>query len=168
MSVLALGAVAATPADAAASNVPQCPPDCGSVVAGDPLLATYVTSNPGVGWLALPSANVQPYVDTLKHNLSSQGGATGPVNVAAGRWVWVTGRYGLLIDLVSGSLSTLHFTSPARNAADLCAASRGEPSSQLVSIPGVPGSVSGLCALPPGSGDQVATVIAFIGPTLPS
>ena len=129
-------------------------------MAGDPLLAPYVTSNPGVGWLALPSANVQPYVETLKHNLTSSV-AKGAVNVVAGRWVWVTGRYGLLIDLVSGSLSALHVASPARNAADLCAASRGEPSSQLVSIRGVPGSVSGLCALPPGSAGQVATVIAF-------
>jgi hypothetical protein len=157
VSVLAVGA---TPADAATTPAPQCPPDCGSVVAGDPLLAPYVTSNPGVGWLALPSANVQPYVETLKHNLSSSG-AKGAVNVVAGRWVWVTGRYGLLIDLVSGSLSALHVASPARNAADLCAASRGEPSSQLVSIRGVPGSVSGLCALPPGSAGQIATVIAF-------
>jgi hypothetical protein len=159
ITVLAVGVPSAA---AASTHVPGCPPDCGSVAAGDPLLVPYITANPGVGWLALPSAEVQSYVDALKVNLRTRTGPRVGVNAVAGRWVWVTGRYDLLIALVSsGSLSELHLGSPARNAGDLCAASRGEPRSELVPIPGIPGSVSGLCALPSRSSAQGATVIAF-------
>ena len=159
ISLLAVGAPSAA---APSTPVPACPPDCGSVAAGDPLLMQYLTPNPGVGWLALPSADVQSYVDALKLNLRTRAGTGVGVNAVAGRWEWVSGRYGLLIVLVSSaSLSKLHLGSPARNAGDLCAASRGEPRSQLVPIPGVPGSVSGLCALPSRSSAQGATVIAF-------
>jgi len=137
------------------------------VAAGDPLLAHYVTVNPGLGWLALPSADVQPYVNALKHNVSTGKDSGTRVNVVAGRWAWVTGRYNLLIVLVSSaSLDRLHLESPAGNAGGLCAAAGGEPRSPLVPIAGIPGSQAGLCALPSPpspspSSAQVATLVAF-------
>ena len=119
------------------------------MAAGDPLLVPYLTVNPGWGWLAVPSAEVQPYVNALKHNVSTGKDSATRVNVAAGRWEWVTGQYDLLIVLVSSaSLDKLHLESPAGNASDLCAAARGEPRSQLEAIAGIPGSKAGLCALP--------------------
>ncbi len=164
--------VGMAPAAAAAVQAPHCPPDCGSVAAGDPLLVPYVTVNPGLGWLAVPSADVQPYANALKHNVSTGKDSATPVNVVAARWEWVTGHYNLLIVLVSSpSLGKLHLESPAGNASDLCGAARGEPRSQLGAIAGIPGSEAGLCALPspslpsPSSASpspaQVATVVAF-------
>ena len=149
-------------AGASPAPVPHCPPDCGSVVAGDPLLVPYVTVNPGPGWLALPAANVQSYVAALKHNVARGPASKIPANVVAGRWVWTTGGYSLLIVLVaSPSLSSLHLGSPTTNAGDLCSSSHGAARSGLTAIAGVPHSVSGLCALPAKSAAHGATVVAF-------
>lgn len=149
------------PANAAVPRV-SCPPDCGAVAAGDPLLVPYVTVNPGVGWLALPDTDVGGYVDRLEHNLRRGGRRPTLANVAAARWTWLNHRFGLLIVLVSSpSLHQLRLDQPAADAGDLCASSRGRPASQLVSVPGVPGSVSGLCAFPSGQLVSGATVSAF-------
>ncbi len=146
----------------AAVRGPHCPPECGRVAAGDPLLAPYVTTNPGVGWLALPAADVQSYVDALKKNLARGSGRGVLANVAAGRWVWATGRFDLLILLVSSAhLAGLHLENPTKNAEDICAASHGEPASRLVQIGGIPGSVTGLCVVSSGSSARRATVVAF-------
>ena len=161
---LGLGVVGpgAPAAGASPAPVPRCPPDCGSVVAGDPLLVPYVAVNPGPGWLALPATDVQSYVAALKHNVGRGTGSKIPSNVVAGRWVWTTGGFGLLIVLVSSpSLSALHLDSPTTNAGDLCASSHGVPRSGLAAIVGIPHSVSGLCALPQRSGAHGATVVAF-------
>jgi hypothetical protein len=150
------------PTAGSTAPVPRCPPDCGSEVAGDPLLAPYVAVNPGPGWLALPAADVRSYVAALKRNEGRGPGSKVPANVVAGRWVWETGGFSLLIVLVSSrSLSSLHLDSPTSNAGDLCAASHGEPRSGLASIVGIPHSVSGLCALPGRSVAHGATVVAF-------
>jgi hypothetical protein len=149
-------------ASSASASVPRCPPDCGSVAAGDPLLVPYVAVNPGPGWLALPAADVQSYVAALRHNVAKGTGSKVPANVVASRWVWTTGGYGLLIVLVaSPSLSALHLGSPTTNAGDLCASSHGEPRSGLAAIVGIPHSVSGLCALPARAAAHGATVVAF-------
>ena len=145
------------------SSGQDCPPACGKVAAGDPLLIPYVTVNPGLGWLAAPASEAQSYVDELKRNLAGSGTHAAPLsNVAAAKWTWLNDRYDLLIVLVSsGQLGASHLDNPRQNAADLCASSHGQPSSQLVSVPGVPGSVSGLCRLRPGSAFKGATVTAF-------
>src|SRR6202044_702420 len=98
LSVVGIGA---PPAGASSAPVPRCPPDCGSVVAGDPLLVPYVTVNPGPGWLALPAADEQTYVATMKQHVGRDAGSKVPANVVAGRWTWITGGYSLLIVLVS-------------------------------------------------------------------
>jgi hypothetical protein len=152
---------AAPPAGAATVQAPQCPPECGAVAAGDPLLVPSVTVNPGPGWLALPATDIQPYVRSLRSNLARIGEGRSNVNVAAARWLWINHRYGLLVVLVSSpSLDRVHLASPSQNAGDLCAASRGVPRSRLVAIAGIPGSVSGLCAFRSRS-TPGATVVAF-------
>jgi hypothetical protein len=159
LPVLGLGA---TPAGAATVQPPQCPPECGFVAAGDPLLVPYVTVNPGLGWFALPAGDVQSYVSSLRHNLTRLGTNSPQVNVAAARWLWINRNFGLLIVVVSSpSLERLHLADPSRNAGDLCAASRGAPRSGLIPIAGVPHSVSGLCAFPSHSLNKGATVAAF-------
>ena len=149
---------------AADASVPSqsCPPYCGKVAAGDPLLLPYVTVNPGLGWLALPATGVKSYANTLKRNLLGPENHGIVANVAAARWTWLNSQFLLLIVLVSSdSLSRLQLENPAHNAQELCAASRGEPSSQLVPIAGVPESVSGLCTFESGSSFRGATVVAF-------
>ncbi len=72
--VFALQVAAPSPASASSSTSGEgCPPACGKVAAGDPLLIPYVTVNPGVGWLAAPSSEAQSYVDDLKRNLARPG-----------------------------------------------------------------------------------------------
>ena len=66
--------VGVSPAGAASALAPQCPPECGFVAAGDPVLVHYMVANPGPGWLALPADSVQPYVDSLQGNLTRVGG----------------------------------------------------------------------------------------------
>jgi hypothetical protein len=130
------------------------------VAAGDPLLIPYVTANPGPGWSALPAASVQTYVDNLKKNLGRDKGVL--FNVAAGKWDWVTGQYGLLVVLVSSpSLTDLHLQTLAENAQDLCNASHGAPNGKLAKIKGVPNSVFGTCAIKSGNSLHGATVAAF-------
>ncbi len=154
--------VATAPAAGASVRVPVCPPDCGFVAAGDPLLIPFVAVNPGLGWLALPAADVQSYARSLEHNLAPDAKGGVGANVAAARWAWTTGRYDLLMVLVSSnSLARLRLGSPARNALDLCASAQGEPLGRLKPVTGVPSSVTGLCAFRPTSSTQGATVVAF-------
>jgi len=142
------------------AQVPHCPPDCGRVAGGDPLLIPYVTANPGPGWSALPAASVQSYVDNLKSDLGHDKGVL--FNVAAGKWDWVTGQYGLLVVLVSSpSLTDLHLHTLAENAQDLCNASHGVPNGRLAKIASVPNSVFGTCAIKSGTAVHGATVAAF-------
>jgi len=166
-AVVALGVVvgalvvAPSSAVAATTGAPTCPPDCGAVAAGDPLLVPSVMVNPGPGWLALPSSSVEGYVGTLRKNLTRTDRGR-LANVAAAKWTWLTGRFQLLVVLASSpSLGSLHLGRPAQNAADLCAAAHGRPSSQLVPVAGVPGSVSGLCRFAPGKAFEGATVTSF-------
>ncbi len=164
LMALAVSLVVLGPATAGAATVapPQCPPECGFVAAGDPLLIPYLTVNPGPGWLALPASDVQSYVDSLHHNLARLDDQGVEVNVAAARWLWINHGYGLLMVVVSSpSLTRLNLSDPSRNAGDLCAASKGAPRSQLAAVPGVPRSVAGLCAFPAHAAWQGATVVAF-------
>jgi hypothetical protein len=151
-----------SPAAHASAPTESCPPYCGKVAAGDPLLIPYMTVNPGLGWLALPASGVESYANDLKRNLLSGPNDGVVANVAAAKWTWIDARYSLLMVLVSSaSLVRLHLGSPAQNAQFLCSASRGEPSSQLAPVAGVPGSVSGLCTFKSGSSFRGATVVAF-------
>ena len=95
-----LGGHAAT---GAAAGLPHCPPDCGAVAAGDPLLVGFMTANPGVGWQAFPAAESQSYVNTLRRNLSRSAG-TGDHECGGGavevgdRWLRTT-DHARLVDL---------------------------------------------------------------------
>lgn len=145
------------------AEVPRCPPDCGSVAAGSPLLVPYVVANPGPGWLVLPSSSVAGYAATLQRNVSRQSAPGTESNVAAARWELVRGNYALLVDLVSStSLTRSHFSDPTQNAAHLCTAAKGVGRGQLTTVPGVPGSVAGLCAYAAKSAVKGATVASFI------
>ncbi len=157
-----------TPAGAAtaakSAPVGTCPPDCGRVAAGDPLLVRFMT-NPGQGWEALPDIKVAAYTRQLKQGVTRVAKGT-LTNVAAAQWDGATGGYRLLIVLVSSSsLKKLHLSNPAGDAQDLCTSFRGVPVSKLVSVPGVPKAVSGQCVFPRGSSANSAvhsaTVIAF-------
>ena len=161
LSVQALGCL---PAAASSSSTPtlSCPPDCGRVAAGDPLLVPFVAVNPGPGWLALPADRVASYAASLKHNLARSSGRRLLANVAAAKWTWLNGRFELLVVLVSSpSLRSLGLLRPGQDAGDLCASSHGVPSTQLVTIKGVPGSVSGLCRFAANASFKGATVSAF-------
>ena len=134
----------ASPA-AKSAPAPTCPPDCGLVAAGDPLLVRFMT-NPGRGWDALPDTSVEAYTHQLKRLLSS-GVAKGTlVNVAVAKWDGATGGYRLLIVLVSSpSLTKVHLQSPAQDAVDLCSSYGGLATRAAVPIPGVPNAVSRQC-----------------------
>jgi hypothetical protein len=142
----------------------MCPPDCGRVAAGDPLLVRFMT-NPGIGWEALPDTAVESYARQLKQSVDRA--AKGIVtNVAAARWDGATGGYRLLIVLVSSSsLKKLHLLNPAGDAQDLCTSFHGFPVSTLVPVSGIPKARAGQCVFPSGSGvnsvAHSATVIAF-------
>jgi hypothetical protein len=156
--------VTATPATAAtlAARVPHCPPDCGAVAAGDPLLVGFMTPNPGVVWQAFPAAESQSYVNTLRRNLSRLS-ATTTTNVAAARWKSVTGDYSLLITLVSStSLAKVRLQNPVDNAVDLCSSAGGAPTGSPIRIAGIPGAVAGTCVLRPTSQVKGAAVASFI------
>jgi hypothetical protein len=156
-------AAAGTPVKAATARVPQCPPDCGAVAAGDPLLVGFMTANPGVGWQAFPAADSQSYVNTLRRNSNRLAGRTVSTNFAAARWKSVTGGYSLLITLVSStSLAKVRLQSPLGDAVDLCSSAGGVPTGSPTRIPGIPGSVSGSCEFQPHSTDKGAAVAAFI------
>jgi hypothetical protein len=158
--------VAFSSAPAAAARVPHCPPDCGAVAAGDPLLVPFIAANPGPDWQAFPAAESQSYVDTLRRNVRHLASRSTSVNVAAARWNWVTGQYGLLITLVSSdSLGHVRLQNPVGDAADLCVSDHGTPTGSPKPIPGIRNSASGTCALHSssvGSPAKVATVAAFI------
>ncbi len=79
-------AATASPASAATTGVPRCPPDCGAVAAGDPLLVPFMTANPGVDWQAFPAADSQSYVNSLRRNVRRLAGTSASTNVAAARW----------------------------------------------------------------------------------
>ena len=156
-------AAAARPAKAVQARVPQCPPDCGAVAAGDPLLVGFMTANPGVDWQAFPAADSQSYVNQLRRNSSRLAGRTASTNVAATRWNSVTGGYSLLITLVSStSLTKVRLQSPIADAADLCSSNGGVPTGSPGRIPGISGSVYGSCAFRPNSSVKGAAVAAFI------
>ncbi len=155
--------IIAGPAAAAPAGVPQCPPDCGAVAAGDPLLVGFMTANPGDDWLAVPAANSQSYVNSLRRNASRLGHGAATTNVAAARWEYVTHQYSLLITLVSStSLPKVRLQSPLADAADLCSSAGGVPTGSPTHIPGIPGSASGSCAFRPTSSVKGAAVAAFI------
>ena len=154
--------LASAPA-AAAVRAPQCPPDCGAVAAGDPLLVPFMVKNPGVDWQAFPAAVSRSYVNSLRRNLNRLPGPSERTNIAAARWNWVTGKYGLLITLVSShSLASVRLHNPIGDAADLCSSAGGEPTGSPRPIPGIRESAWGLCAFRSGSSTKVATVAAFI------
>jgi hypothetical protein len=160
---LALSSPAAA-ASSTAAPVPQCPPDCGRVAAGDALLIPYMTSNPGPGWLSLPDTSVQSYVDEVRQQLERPS-YKAVTNVAAARFAWATGEYQLLIVLVSSSsLTKLHLESLSVDAQDLCEVSRGLPQGVLKPVPGIgKKSVYGECVFPRGSSQFAgATILAFI------
>jgi hypothetical protein len=156
------GTASTAGAAGAASPIPVCPPDCGFVASGDPLLIPFMAVNPGNAWRALPASNVQSYVDNLKRNLAKSDPNISS-NVAAAKWLWVTGQYGLLMVLVSSpDLAGLHLGSPAQNAQDLCTSSHGRPVGRLEKVAGVADSVSGECSLSPTTtSSKAATVAAF-------
>lgn len=152
-----------SPAGAATASVPTCPPDCGTVAAGDPLLVPFMTPNPGVDWQAIPAAHSQSYVDSLRRNLSRLAGAAASTNVAAARWDSVNHQYSLLITLVSStSLAKVRLQDALTDAADLCLSAGGEPAGAPNRIPEVPDSASGSCAFRPGSSIKGAVVGAFV------
>jgi hypothetical protein len=152
----------ATPAFGAAGRTPHCPPDCGALAAGDPLLIPYVIDNPGPNWSVLPAGDVQSYVTALKRGIVRVNRKGSVTNVAAGKWVWNGGGYSLMIVLVSSSsLAGPHLQNAVLNAQDLCEASRLEPGGRLIAVARIPHSVSGVCAGRSGSTSQVATVVAF-------
>jgi len=152
-------AVAAT---ASPAPIPTCPPDCGRVAAGDPLLVPYMTSNPGPNWLALPDTSVQLYVQSLRAGVDRIARGT-VTNVAAARWSWRGEPYGLLIVLVSSaSLRRVDLQTPAVDAQDLCQAQRGHPASALVPIAHISGSVSGVCDVGTGFADLATFVKANV------
>ena len=131
---------------AAAGRAPQCPPDCGAVAAGDPLLVPFMVKNPGSDWQAFPAAESRSYVNSLRRNLDRLAGPSGRTNVAVARWNWVTGKYGLLITLVSSrSLASVHLHNPIGDAADLCSSAGGEPTGPQGRSPGS-GNRPGDCA----------------------
>ena len=159
----AAAAATATASPGATARLPHCPPECGAVAAGDPLLVGFMTPNPGLGWQAFPAAVSQPYVNTLRRNLDRTGATTANTNVAAARWRSVTGGYGLLITLVSSSsLSHVHLQSPLGDAADLCSSAGGAPTGTPLDIPGIPSSATGSCVFRPGSSLKGAAVTAFV------
>ncbi|HEX3981585.1 MAG TPA: hypothetical protein VHW93_10180, partial [Acidimicrobiales bacterium] len=160
--VLAWSPVTAAAAETHPARVPQCPPDCGAVAAGDPLLVPFIVQNPGADWQAYPAAESQSYVDNLRRNLDRLSGSH-RANAAVARWRWVTGQYGLLIALVSSdSIPGVHLANPTGDAADLCSSAGGVPIGSPKPIPGAPRSAWGLCQLRPGSPNKLATVAAFV------
>jgi hypothetical protein len=160
--VLTATASPAMAATSATARVPQCPPDCGAVAAGDPLLVPFMTPNPGVDWQALPAANSQSYVNSLRRNATRLTGRSARVNVAAARWESVNHQYSLLITLVSStSLRRTRLQSPLVDAADLCLSADGAPRGSPTRIPAIPGAVSGSCVFRPDSSIAGASVAAF-------
>jgi hypothetical protein len=161
---LAMAAPAgASPAPKSAPS-PTCPPDCGRVAAGDPLLVRFMT-NPGLGWDALPDTRVESYAHQLKQSVTRAAKGT-VTNVAVAQWYGATGGYRLLIVLVSSSsLKKLHLANPTNDAQDLCSSFHGFPVSKLVRIPGVPTALSGQCVFPGASSANGkpagATIVAF-------
>ena len=159
----ATAVVAGAPASAATERVPHCPPDCGAVAAGDPLLVGFMTSNPGPDWQAFPAADSQSYVNSLERNTRRLTGTTATTNVAAAKWNALDGNYTLLITLVSStSLAQARLQNPLGDAADLCSSAGGEPTGSPTPIAGIPGSVSGSCLFRPTSTIKGAAVAAFI------
>ena len=160
---LSLITATASPAGAATTSVPRCPPDCGAVAAGDPLLVPFMTQNPGVDWQAVPAASSRSYVDSLRQNAQRLAGKSAGTNVAAARWDYVNGQYSLLITLVSStSLAKVHLSNPVGDAADLCTSSGGIPIGRPAPVVGIPGSVSGSCEFRAGTSVKSAVVSAFI------
>ncbi len=161
-----LGSASTAGAAVAATQVPVCPPDCGFVAAGDPLLIPFMAVNPGNEWRALPASDAQSYVDMLKHNLAGEDPQV-ESNVAAAKWLWFNQQYGLQIVLVSSpGLAHLHLGTLAQNAQDLCTSSHGRPAGRLGKVAGVTDAVSGQCELSPApssktSSSKEATVVAF-------
>lgn len=160
---LAVITATAAPAGAATSSAPRCPPDCGAVAAGDPLLVPFMTQNPGDDWQALPAADSQSYVNSLRRAAQRLGGTPASTNVAAARWEWVSNEYSLLITLVSSSsLAKVRLSNPVGDAADLCASSGGVPIGRPTRIASIPDSVLGSCEIRPTASAKGAVVAAFI------
>jgi hypothetical protein len=155
-------ATAATAVAANASHVPRCPPDCGAVAAGDPLLVPFMTPNPGVNWQAFPAADSEAYVDSLRRNAQRLAGGSTSINVAAAQWEWDDHSYHLQITLVSStSLSRVRLQNPVADAADLCSSAGGAPTGSPTVITGIPDSASGTCAFRPGASVKNAIVETF-------
>lgn len=162
MVVMASSLVGLTNPAGATTPARSCPPFCGKVAAGDPLLIPYMTVNPGLEWYSLPANDVQSYEARLARSLEKAQPDGVLTNVAAARWHWFDNKYYLLVVLVaSSSLRSLHLAVPAQGAQDICSASGGVPGSGLSAVPGVPDSVGGLCVLPRGSPFKAASVEAF-------
>jgi hypothetical protein len=133
------------------------------VAAGDPLLVPFMTQNPGVNWQAFPAARSQSYVTALQRNIRRLAGHGVETNVAVAQWEWVTHQYSLRITLVSStSLAKVRLQKPLSDAADLCSSAGGTPTGAPTSLPGIPGSVSGVCAFRTGSSLKSAAVTAFV------
>ena len=162
---LAMSAPAGASPSKASSSYGACPPNCGRVAAGNPLLVPFMT-NPGPGWEAFPDTAVEAYTRQLQQFLEHVAeGAT--INVAVAKWQGAIGGFQLLIILISSpSLQKVHLRSPVQDAHDLCSLSfRGYPSSALQSLTEIPKAVSGQCIFPradPAIGTPAsATVVAF-------
>ena len=161
--VSASSAAAATATAGATAEVPHCPPDCGAVAAGDPLLVPFMTPSAGLNWQAFPAAQSQSYVNTLRRNFDRLAAGSVATNVAAARWEWVTHRYGLLITLISSSsLPKLRFANPVGDAADLCSSAGGYPIGSPTRISGIPDSASGTCGFRSHAPVKGALVEAFV------
>ncbi|MGA8724874.1 MAG: hypothetical protein WB565_07515 [Acidimicrobiales bacterium] len=156
-------ATAVAPTTATASRVPQCPPDCGAVAAGDPLLVPFMTQNPGPDWQAFPATDTQSYVDSLRRNALRLTKGSARTNVAAAQWESVDHQYHLLITLVSStSLPQVRLQNPVSDAADLCSSAGGVATGSPTPVTGIPNSASGSCAFRPNSSIKGAVVEAFV------
>ncbi len=131
-------------------GVPHCPPDCGAVAAGDPLLVGFMTANPGVDWQAFPAADSQSYVNSLRRNTSRLAGTTATTNVAAAKWNvgdrWLQPTdHARLVDLAGAGPPS----EPARRRRRPVLVGRRSPTGSPTPIPRIPGSVSGSCVFRP-------------------
>ncbi|MFZ0667616.1 MAG: hypothetical protein WAM97_17840 [Acidimicrobiales bacterium] len=158
-------ATTGSPAAAATvhAEVPRCPPDCGDVASGDPLLVPFMTQNPGAIWQAFPASDSKSYVNALRRNIDRLGGHSTTTNIAAARWDSAAGGYSLLITLVSStSLASVHLQNPLADASDMCASAGGRPTGAPYRIPGIPNSVAGSCAFSSKAPLEGADVVAYV------
>ena len=163
MLPLAVVAATASPASAATTGVPRCPPDCGAVAAGDPLLVPFMTANPGVDWQAFPAADSQSYVNSLRRNVRRLAGTVGEHErrcgaMGVGESSVQLADHACVFELAGEGPPP---EADRRRRRHLLLGGR-HPSGSPTPIPGIPGSVSGSCAFGRESAVKGASVAAFI------